>query len=142
MVVEAGGTDGIRVTDDGIGMDRDASNRRREHTTSKIGDIEDLEAGVGTLGFRGEALHTIGAVSRLTIRSRPRGGDVGTDGASRAATSRQSPRRLSGGDDVAVDDLFYNARPPEVPQTRRPSSTTSTRSSPTTPSPTRTWPSR
>ena len=80
VAVDAGGTEGIRVRDDGVGMRRASVERAvEEHTTSKIDDIEDLEAGVGTLGFRGEALHTIGAVSRLTIRTKPRGGDAGTE---------------------------------------------------------------
>ncbi|MFB6295715.1 MAG: DNA mismatch repair endonuclease MutL [Halobacteriales archaeon] len=78
--VEAGGTDRIRVADDGEGMTREEVERAvREHTTSKIGDIEDLEAGVATLGFRGEALHAIGAVSKTTITTRPRGGDRATE---------------------------------------------------------------
>jgi DNA mismatch repair protein MutL len=50
-----------------------------EHTTSKIDDVDDLEAGVATLGFRGEALHAIGAVSKTTITTRPRGGDRATE---------------------------------------------------------------
>src|SRR6056297_3245194 len=78
VAVEAGGTEGIRVTDDGVGMTRDQVERAVEkHTTSKIRDIDDLEAGVATLGFRGEALHAIGAVSRVTITTRPRGGVSG-----------------------------------------------------------------
>ena len=80
VAVTAGGTESITVTDDGVGM-TEAGVRRavREHTTSKIADIDDLEAGVGTLGFRGEALHAIGAVSRLTIRTRPSDADRGTE---------------------------------------------------------------
>ncbi|MFU1780997.1 DNA mismatch repair endonuclease MutL [Haloarcula japonica] len=110
VVVEAGGTDGIRVTDDGVGMDREAVETAVEkHTTSKIRDIADLEGGVGTLGFRGEALHAIGAVSRLTIRSRPRGGDVGTElvlegGDVTSVGSAGCPE----GTTIAVEDLFYN----------------------------------
>jgi DNA mismatch repair protein MutL len=69
--VEAGGTDGIRVRDDGGGMTAaELAIAVEEHTTSKIDDADDL-AGLATLGFRGEALYTIGAVSRTTIRSRP-----------------------------------------------------------------------
>ena len=73
VAVTAGGTESIRVTDDGLGMTAaDVRAAVRQHTTSKIADLEDLESGVETLGFRGEALHTIGSVSRLTIRTRPR----------------------------------------------------------------------
>jgi len=112
VAVEAGGSDAITVADDGRGMDRTAVRAAvRQHTTSKLADIEDLETGVGTLGFRGEALHAIGAVSRTTITTKPReddraeatelvveGGDV-TD---------VSPAGRGPGTTVAVADLFYN----------------------------------
>ena len=110
VAVEAGGTEGIRVRDDGVGMDRTAAERAvEEHTTSKIDTIDDLEAGVGTLGFRGEALHTIGAVSRLTIRTKPRGGDTGTE--LRVEGGEVTEVGAAGcpeGTVVAVDDLFFN----------------------------------
>jgi DNA mismatch repair protein MutL len=110
VVVEAGGTDGIRVTDDGVGMDREAVETAVEkHTTSKIRDIADLEGGVGTLGFRGEALHAIGAVSRLTIRTRPRGGDVGTELVLEGGdVTSVGPTGCPEGTTIAVEDLFYN----------------------------------
>ncbi|ODR82183.1 DNA mismatch repair protein MutL [Haladaptatus sp. W1] len=108
--VDGGGTERIAVTDDGIGMSReDVQIAVEEHTTSKIRDIDDLESGVATLGFRGEALYTIGAVSRTKIRTKPRGGESGTE------------LRLVGGDvegvgpagcpegtTVEVEDLFFN----------------------------------
>ncbi|WP_336336369.1 DNA mismatch repair endonuclease MutL [Haloarcula brevis] len=108
--VEAGGTGGIRVTDDGVGMDREAVERAVEkHTTSKIRDIADLEGGVGTLGFRGEALHAIGAVSRLTIRTRPRGGDVGTELVLEGGeVTSVGPAGCPEGTTIEVEDLFYN----------------------------------
>ncbi|WP_343067731.1 DNA mismatch repair endonuclease MutL [Halobellus ruber] len=110
VAVEAGGTEGIRVRDDGVGMDRTAAERAvEEHTTSKIDSIDDLEAGVGTLGFRGEALHTIGAVSRLTIRTKPRGGGAGTE--LRVEGGEVTEVGTAGcpeGTVVAVEDLFYN----------------------------------
>jgi DNA mismatch repair protein MutL len=110
VVVEAGGTDGIRVTDDGVGMDREAVETAVEkHTTSKIRDIADLEGGVGTLGFRGEALHAIGAVSRLTIRTRPRGGDAGTELVLEGGeVTSVGPAGCPEGTTIAVEDLFYN----------------------------------
>ncbi|MGB9951969.1 DNA mismatch repair endonuclease MutL [Haloarcula marismortui] len=110
VVVEAGGTDGIRVTDDGVGMDREAVETAVEkHTTSKIRDIADLEGGVGTLGFRGEALHAIGAVSRLTIRTRPRGGDVGTELVLEGGeVTSVGPAGCPEGTTIEVADLFYN----------------------------------
>ena len=110
VAVEAGGTESIRVTDDGVGMSEDALRRAVEkHTTSKIGDIEDLESGVRTLGFRGEALHAVGAVSRLTITSRPRGGDRGTElTVEGGEIAGVSPAGAPEGTSVEVRDLFYN----------------------------------
>ncbi|MDS0296235.1 DNA mismatch repair endonuclease MutL [Halogeometricum luteum] len=111
IAVNAGGTEGVRVRDDGVGMDRDDVEMAvEEHTTSKISDVDDLESGVGTLGFRGEALHTIGAVSRLTVRSKPRGGDgAGTE--LRVEGGEVADVRPAGcpeGTVVEVEDLFYN----------------------------------
>jgi DNA mismatch repair protein MutL len=114
VTVEAGGTERISVSDDGIGMsEADLRAAVREHTTSKIEDVDDLESGVTTLGFRGEALHTIGAVSRTTITSKPRGGE--------SSGERATELRLEGGEvesvgpagrpegtTVEVADLFYN----------------------------------
>jgi len=111
VAVDAGGTEGVRVRDDGVGMDREAVQRAvEEHTTSKIDDIDDLEAGVGTLGFRGEALHTIGAVSQVTIRTKPRGGDgVGTElRVEGGEVTDVNPAGCPEGTVVEVDDLFYN----------------------------------
>lgn len=110
VTVESDGTEAITVTDDGVGMTDDAVRTAVEkHTTSKITTIDDLERGVATLGFRGEALHAIGAVSRLTITTRPRGGDRGTelqvDG---GEITDVSPAGCPVGTTVAVEDLFYN----------------------------------
>ena len=110
VAVEAGGTESIRVSDDGVGMtEGDARAAVREHTTSKIRDISDLESGVGTLGFRGEALHAIGAVSRMTITTRPRGGDRGTR--LRVEGGEVTTVEAAGcpeGTTVEIADLFYN----------------------------------
>ena len=110
VAVEAGGTDGIRVSDDGVGMDEQTLRRAVEqHTTSKITDIGDLEGGVGTLGFRGEALHAIGAVSRVTITSCPREGGTGTELTVEGGdVTDVSPAGCPAGTTVEVRDLFYN----------------------------------
>jgi len=110
VAVEAGGTESIRVTDDGYGMSEDALARAVEkHTTSKISDIDDLEGGVGTLGFRGEALHAIGAVSRLTVTSCPRGGARGTRLTVEGGEITDiSPAGCPEGTTVEIRDLFYN----------------------------------
>ena len=107
VAVEAGGTERVVVGDDGVGMSEDDVRRAvEEHTTSKLRDIEDLET-VDTLGFRGEALHAIGSVSRMEIRTRPRGGERGTelvveDGERRACGPVGCPE----GTTVEVTNLF------------------------------------
>ncbi|WP_380680538.1 DNA mismatch repair endonuclease MutL [Salinigranum sp. GCM10025319] len=110
VAVAGDGTGEIRVRDDGVGMTEAALRTAvEEHTTSKIRDIEDLEAGVGTLGFRGEALHTIGAVSRLTIRSKPRGGARGTELVYEGGEVVEvGPAGCPEGTVVEVCDLFFN----------------------------------
>ncbi|WP_318567162.1 DNA mismatch repair endonuclease MutL [Salinigranum marinum] len=110
VAVEGDGTSELRVRDDGVGMTEAALEAAvEEHTTSKISDIADLESGVGTLGFRGEALHTIGAVSRTTIRSKPRGGARGTELVYEGGeVSEIRPAGCPEGTVVEVRDLFYN----------------------------------
>ena len=79
VAVEAGGTDRIVVSDDGVGMtESDARLAIEEHTTSKLRDVGDLDS-IGTLGFRGEALHAVGSVARLRLETKPRGGSRGTE---------------------------------------------------------------
>jgi len=110
VAVQSGGKDGIRVTDDGLGMSESAVRRAVEkHTTSKLRNIEDLESGVATLGFRGEALHAIGAVSRLTITTRPRDGGEGTELTVEGGdVTEVRPAGCPAGTTVEVADLFYN----------------------------------
>ncbi|WP_152041504.1 DNA mismatch repair endonuclease MutL [Salinigranum salinum] len=110
VAVTGDGTEEIRVRDNGVGMTASALRAAvEEHTTSKIRDIADLESGVGTLGFRGEALHTIGAVSRLTIRSKPRGGDRGNELVYEGGELGEvRPAGCPEGTVVEVRDLFYN----------------------------------
>ena len=107
VAVEAGGTERVVVSDDGVGMSEDdVRTAVEEHTTSKLRDVEDLET-VDTLGFRGEALHAIGSVARTAIRTRPRGGERGTelvveDGERRACGPVGCPE----GTTVEVTNLF------------------------------------
>jgi DNA mismatch repair protein MutL len=76
--IEGGGTRLIRIIDNGEGMDEDDLLMSLErHGTSKIMTEKDLGA-IGTLGFRGEAVPSIGSVSRLTITSRPEQDELGT----------------------------------------------------------------
>ena len=113
--VRGGGLRLIRVTDDGYGIPEDELERAcARHSTSKINSVEDLDH-LHTLGFRGEALASIAAVSELTLLSRAieteamgkehaavfitlRGGEV---------TQRGRKARLHG-TTITVRDLFYN----------------------------------
>ncbi|WP_122089433.1 DNA mismatch repair endonuclease MutL [Halalkalicoccus subterraneus] len=108
--VDAGGIDRIRVADDGVGMSESSAKKAvQQHTTSKLRDISDLERGVSTLGFRGEALYTIGAVSRLTVTTKPRGGETGTKlTLAGGEVEGCEPAGCPEGTAVEVTDLFYN----------------------------------
>ena len=78
IYVEKGGMRLIRVVDDGCGMSaRDVANALERHATSKIEREEDLYA-VRTMGFRGEALPSIAAVSRFSLLSRRASDQFGT----------------------------------------------------------------
>jgi DNA mismatch repair protein MutL len=79
VVVEEAGRKLIQVTDNGGGMSReDAVLSLQRHATSKIADADDLFA-IRTLGFRGEALPSIAAVSHLRMVTRPRDEEIGTE---------------------------------------------------------------
>src|SRR5207237_5172479 len=76
--IENGGLSLVRVTDDGMGMDReDALLCLERHATSKLRDAAGLAA-IATMGFRGEALPAIASVARLRIDTQPEGGGAGT----------------------------------------------------------------
>ncbi|MFC7098056.1 DNA mismatch repair endonuclease MutL [Halobaculum marinum] len=80
VAVENGGIDGIRVRDDGEGIPPEQIPKAvAKHATSKLDGMADLDAGVATLGFRGEALHSVGAVAELTVRSRTPDADTGSE---------------------------------------------------------------
>lgn len=109
VTVEAGGVDRIRVTDDGKGIPRSELRHAVEkHTTSKLADATDLAGGIRTLGFRGEALHTIGAVSRMTITSRPTANEGGRIEVVGGEVGAVAPAGCPVGTTVEVDDLFFN----------------------------------
>ncbi|MBI1179869.1 MAG: DNA mismatch repair endonuclease MutL [Alphaproteobacteria bacterium] len=107
VVLNGGGIAYIGVTDDGVGMAReDLELCVERHATSKLPDDDLLH--VAYLGFRGEALPSIGAVSRLSITSRAQGAgeawQIGVD-AGRRIPAR--PAALNQGTKVEVRDLFY-----------------------------------
>ncbi|MGB5813290.1 MAG: DNA mismatch repair endonuclease MutL [Polyangiales bacterium] len=107
--IEDGGRASVRVRDDGIGMSaEDASLSIQRHATSKISSFDDL-VHVRTLGFRGEALPSIGAVSRMSIATRRSGDIEGTEIRVEGGHVRsQSPCGCPDGTTVVVEDLFYN----------------------------------
>jgi len=113
--IRGGGLRLVRLTDDGYGIPEDELERAcARHTTNKISTVEDLGR-LHTLGFRGEALASIAAVSELTLLSHP----IETDGSSEDSaaafltlrggevTQRGKRARLHG-TTVTVRDLFYN----------------------------------
>jgi DNA mismatch repair protein MutL len=107
VTATAGGLGLIRVADDGSGMDQDDLVLSVErHATSKLAG-DDL-ANILTLGFRGEALPSIGSVARLAIQSRARGADNAYEVSIDAGRkSKPKPVALTQGTTVEVRDLFY-----------------------------------
>jgi DNA mismatch repair protein MutL len=108
VLMEAGGNDLIRVTDNGGGMTReDLELCYRAHATSKIATDDDLMH-VDTLGFRGEALGSMAAVSRLTVVSAPPDGVPHRLRVQAGRLQEIAPAAGSPGTTVEVADLFYN----------------------------------
>ena len=107
--IAAGGTSYMRVTDDGRGMNReDAAHSVLRHATSKIQNAEDLSRLV-TLGFRGEALATIAAVSKFSLRTREEGTTLGTEvKVLGGAFPEVHEVGTAMGTTVEVRDLFFN----------------------------------
>lgn len=109
LIIKDGGKSLVQVTDDGAGMDEeDAKASFLRHATSKIASYEDLEA-IRTYGFRGEALASIGAVARVTMKTRRREDDaavvVQIDGGLQQRIEREGREP---GTTIIVQNLFYN----------------------------------
>ncbi|WP_264585003.1 DNA mismatch repair endonuclease MutL [Sphingobium sp. B7D2B] len=103
--LQQGGLGGLSVTDDGHGMSRDDLPLALErHATSKLPD-EAIEA-VRTLGFRGEALPSIGSVSRLSIASRQRDADGWRLVCDNGVLATAAPCAMAPGTRVEMDGLF------------------------------------
>ncbi len=107
--LEEGGHRLIRVSDDGGGMDEaDLVACLQRHATSKIRDVDDIFR-IATFGFRGEALPSIGAVSRLSIATclpgAPEGREIFVEAGKIVRLSPAPPRR---GTRVEVRDIFFN----------------------------------
>lgn len=108
-----GGIESLVVTDDGCGMERDdAYLALKRHATSKIRSMDDLLE-VRTMGFRGEALAAIGAVSQLTLSTVRQGAEAGIrlvtgqEGV-KAGEPQELPWSGPSGTTIAIDRLFYN----------------------------------
>lgn len=107
--LESGGIKLVKVADDGGGISRaELPLALARHATSKIATLEDLER-VASLGFRGEALASIAAVSRLTLASRREGErHAWAVSASGAEITAAAPASLAAGSAVEVRDLYFN----------------------------------
>jgi DNA mismatch repair protein MutL len=107
--IERGGIGLVRVRDNGSGIGADElAVAISRHATSKIASLDDLEA-VATLGFRGEALPSIGSVSRLRLMSHPadaaRAAEITVDG---GAVGEVRPAAHPAGTTIEIRDLFFN----------------------------------
>lgn len=107
--IKNGGMSYIRVTDNGCGMSpEDASTAFLRHATSKLRSARDLEA-IGTLGFRGEALAAISAVSRVELTTKEPGVGSGVRILNEAGNiSEPIPCACPDGTTFIVRDLFFN----------------------------------
>ena len=107
--IQNGGMSLIRVTDNGCGFyPEDVPNAFLRHATSKVHTAKDLEA-IGTMGFRGEALASIAAVSKVELMSRREGAVEGIR--YRIDASQEQACEAAGcpaGTTILVRDLFYN----------------------------------
>ncbi len=109
LEIKNGGVTYIRITDNGCGIAReDVPNAFLSHATSKISDESDLNS-IFTLGFRGEALASIAAVSRTEMLTRAQGEESGTAyGISGGVQTKYEPAGCPKGTTIVVRDLFYN----------------------------------
>lgn len=109
IAVTDGGLSEILIADNGIGMDeKDAQMAFARHATSKISSADDLER-IGTLGFRGEALPSIAAVSRLQLRTRTRDSVSGTEVVLEGGRIQKvSETGCHQGTLIIISDLFFN----------------------------------
>ncbi|MFP4228258.1 MAG: DNA mismatch repair endonuclease MutL [Salinivenus sp.] len=109
VILKDAGSTLVQVVDDGCGMSReDAARCFKRHATSKIRSVDDLER-IRTLGFRGEALASIAAVSQVTLKTKRVEDDAGTlvrvEG---GEITEHRPCAAPPGTSVAVRNLFYN----------------------------------
>ena len=117
--IENGGFDSIKITDNGNGINKEELNLSIErHATSKLVRIEDLNE-IYTLGFRGEALSSIAAISNLKISSRQEDSDGYQLTVSGGNKGNIEPCAMNKGTIVSVNDIFFNV-PARLAFQRRP----------------------
>ncbi len=109
LIVKRAGKSLIQVCDDGMGMsEEDAVLCIQKHATSKISQLEDLDA-IKTLGFRGEALSSITAVSQLEIKTETRDEEIGTFiKLEENGVIKKEKGSFPKGTCVTVKNLFFN----------------------------------
>ena len=107
--IKDGGTTFIRITDDGYGIPADdVKTAFLRHATSKIRSAEDLES-VFSLGFRGEALASIAAVSKAEMVTKTREAEAGIRIRINGGILEYiRPEGTSNGTSITIEDIFYN----------------------------------
>ena len=112
VAVDEGGVKRIQIDDDGVGIDPDDLRLAvKRHATSKLKDAGDLFH-VATMGFRGEALASVAAISKLKITSRVQDADSAWELEIEGGHEvRYGPRPRALGTSVQVLDLFFNTQP-------------------------------
>ena len=108
LEIQRGGFDLISVTDNGHGIpESELTLAVTRHATSKLTDASDLAA-IGTLGFRGEALASIGAVSHLKVASRPKSSEGRAIIVEDGDVHKAEPEGMAEGTKIEVRNLFAN----------------------------------
>jgi DNA mismatch repair protein MutL len=109
LIIRDAGKELVQVIDNGKGMsETDARMCFERHATSKIQTIDDLFS-IRTMGFRGEALASIAAVSQVELKTRLRGSDIGTYiEIDNSAVRKQEICQTAEGTSIAMKNLFFN----------------------------------
>jgi len=109
LIIKDAGKELVQVIDNGGGMsETDARMCFERHATSKIQSIEDLFQ-ITTMGFRGEALASIAAVSQVELKTRKKGAEVGTYvEIDNSFVNKQEPCQTAEGTSIAMKNLFFN----------------------------------
>jgi DNA mismatch repair protein MutL len=109
LIIEDAGKSLLQVIDDGVGMsEMDARNCFGRHATSKIAAVDDLFR-INTMGFRGEALASVAAVSQVILKTKRPDDELGTlIEVENSEVVRNEPCATSKGTSIAMKNLFFN----------------------------------